>query len=64
MTQLTVEDISLRFGGVKTLLGVSFAATPGEVLAIISTHGAGKTTPLNAISGVHRPYRRRKRWPS
>ena len=57
MTQLTVEDVSLRFGGVQALLDVSFAAAPGEILAVIGPNGAGKTSLLNAISGVHRPYR-------
>ncbi len=59
MTQLAVDDVSLRFGGVQALLGVSFAVPPGEILAIIGPNGAGKTTLLNAISGVYRPYRGR-----
>ncbi len=59
MAQLAVDDVSLRFGGVQALLDVSFAAPPGEILAIIGPNGAGKTTLLNAISGVYRPHRGR-----
>ncbi len=59
MAQLAVENVSLHFGGVQALAGVSFATVPGEILAIIGPNGAGKTSLLNAISGVYRPQRGR-----
>ena len=59
MPQLSVEDVSLAFGGVQALAGVSCAVERGEILAIIGPNGAGKTSLLNTISGVYRPSRGR-----
>ena len=53
--QLTVHDISLRFGGVAALSRVSLEVRQGEILAIIGPNGAGKTSLLNSISGLYRP---------
>lgn len=52
---LEVRDVSLRFGGVHALDGVSFTAAPGEVLSIIGPNGAGKSSILNCISGFYKP---------
>ncbi|MEE9419149.1 MAG: ABC transporter ATP-binding protein [Desulfatiglandaceae bacterium] len=52
---LRVEDISITFGGLKALNGVSLEVYPGEVMAIIGPNGAGKTTMLNVINGVYTP---------
>jgi branched-chain amino acid transport system ATP-binding protein len=52
---LTVHDVSMRFGGVLALDGVSFTALAGDVLGVIGPNGAGKTTLFNVISGVQRP---------
>jgi branched-chain amino acid transport system ATP-binding protein len=52
---LRVEDISISFGGLKALNGVSFEVYPGEIVAIIGPNGAGKTTMLNVINGVYTP---------
>jgi len=54
-TLLQVEDISLSFGGVKALQGVSFNVEAGEVFSIIGPNGAGKTSMLNCISGRYHP---------
>jgi branched-chain amino acid transport system ATP-binding protein len=56
---LRVEDLSLAFGGLKVLEGVSFEARPGELLALIGPNGAGKTSILNCICGIYRPSRGR-----
>jgi len=52
---LRVEDVTVRFGGVVALDGVTFEAQPGEVLGVIGPNGAGKTTLFNVISGLQRP---------
>ena len=52
---LEVENVSLRFGGVKAIRDVSFEIRTGEVLAIIGPNGAGKTSMLNCINGFYHP---------
>ena len=52
---LAVENVSLRFGGVKALTDVSFDIRKGEVRAIIGPNGAGKTSMLNCINGFYHP---------
>jgi len=56
---LRVEDLSLAFGGLQVLEGVSFEARRGELLALIGPNGAGKTSILNCICGIYRPSRGR-----
>lgn len=52
---LAVENVSLRFGGVKALTNVSFDVRAGEIRAVIGPNGAGKTSMLNCINGFYRP---------
>ena len=52
---LTVEEISLSFGGVRALQGVSFDVREHEIRAIIGPNGAGKSSMLNVINGVYHP---------
>lgn len=52
---LSVENVSLRFGGTAALSNVSFNVLAGEIRAIIGPNGAGKTSMLNCISGFYRP---------
>ncbi len=52
---LTVNDVSLSFGGVKALDRMSFDVTRGEIHALIGPNGAGKSTILNCICGYYRP---------
>ena len=52
---LSVEDVSLSFGGVKALQDVSFDVREHEVRAIIGPNGAGKSSMLNVINGVYHP---------
>ncbi|HXV94517.1 MAG TPA: ABC transporter ATP-binding protein [Pseudonocardia sp.] len=52
---LVVEGLTLRFGGVTALDGVSFTVAPGELFAVIGPNGAGKTSIFNCLNGVYRP---------
>ncbi len=52
---LKVEDITLRFGGVRALDGVSFHVEERELFAVIGPNGAGKTSIFNCLNGVYRP---------
>ncbi len=56
---LQVEDLSLRFGGVVALKGVSFSIERGTITSIIGPNGAGKTTIFNCISRLYPPDRGR-----
>jgi len=52
---LSVENVSLSFGGVKAVSDVSFDIRKGEIRAIIGPNGAGKTSMLNIINGFYQP---------
>jgi branched-chain amino acid transport system ATP-binding protein len=52
---LSVENVSLAFGGVKALQDVSFDVREHEIRAIIGPNGAGKSSMLNVINGVYHP---------
>jgi branched-chain amino acid transport system ATP-binding protein len=52
---LSVENVSLSFGGVKAVSNISFDVRKGEIRAIIGPNGAGKTSMLNIINGFYHP---------
>ena len=52
---LDVQNISLRFGGVKALTDISFDVREHEIRSIIGPNGAGKSSMLNCINGVYTP---------
>ena len=57
---LSIENVSLTFGGVRAIRDVSFDIKKGEVRAIIGPNGAGKTSMLNVINGFYQPRDGRK----
>jgi branched-chain amino acid transport system ATP-binding protein len=52
---LTVEHLTMRFGGLVAIHDLSFEARRGEITALIGPNGAGKTTVFNCITGFYRP---------
>ncbi len=52
---LSLENVSLQFGGLKALDDVSFEVREGEILGLIGPNGAGKTTCFNVMTGVYHP---------
>lgn len=52
---LTLESITVQFGGVTALIDVNFVLAEGELLGLIGPNGAGKTTLLRVVTGVVRP---------
>ncbi len=52
MALLVVDDIRTRYGSIEALKGVSLAVDEGEVVTLIGSNGAGKSTTLRSISGL------------
>lgn len=54
-TLVSVDDVTVQFGGLKAMDSVSFDIKRGEILGLIGPNGAGKTTCFNAMTGVYAP---------
>ena len=52
---LEVENLSVHYGAIRALKGVSFRVAAGEVVALIGANGAGKSTALRTLSGLMCP---------
>jgi branched-chain amino acid transport system ATP-binding protein len=52
---LTIEDLHVSYGNIAAVHGVSLKVKPGEIVALIGSNGAGKSTTLRTISGLLRP---------
>lgn len=52
---LKVEDLSVNYGVIQAVKGVSFEVNEGEIVSLIGANGAGKTTILKTISGLLKP---------
>jgi branched-chain amino acid transport system ATP-binding protein len=52
---LKFDDVTVHYGAIEAIHGVSFDVKKGEILTLIGANGAGKTTTLRAISGLVRP---------
>ncbi|MDZ7676171.1 MAG: ATP-binding cassette domain-containing protein [Acidimicrobiales bacterium] len=48
-----VSDLWVHYDGAEAVRGISFSVEPGEVVALVGANGAGKTTVLRAITGLH-----------
>jgi len=55
MTTLSIENVTLTFGGLNALSEVNMTIEPGLITSIIGPNGAGKTSILNCISGFYHP---------
>src|ERR687898_570422 len=55
MALLSVRDVTLRFGGIVALDGVSFDVEEGQISGLIGPNGAGKTTAFNVIPRLYKP---------
>jgi branched-chain amino acid transport system permease protein len=53
--ELTLEQVTLTFGGVRAINGLDLKITPSQVHGLIGPNGSGKTTTLNVISGYYAP---------
>jgi len=52
---LVLEDINVYYGAIHALKGISFEVNKGEIVTLIGSNGAGKSTSLRTISGLIRP---------
>jgi branched-chain amino acid transport system ATP-binding protein len=52
---LEVQNVTVRFGGILALNGVSFDIRPGQIVGLIGPNGAGKTTLFNCLSRLYEP---------
>ncbi len=53
MAMLEVKDLQVYYGMIQAIKGISFEVNQGEVIALIGANGAGKTTILHTITGLH-----------
>ena len=53
---LDINQVTVRFGGIVALDGVSFSVNEGQIAGLIGPNGAGKTTLFNCVSGLYRPH--------
>ncbi len=55
MLALEIKDLSIHFGGIQALNGVTFKVEENQLFGLIGPNGAGKTTILNIINGIYQP---------
>ena len=52
---LHMQDITMQFGGVVAVNGLTLDVNQGEIVALIGPNGAGKTTAFNCVTGIYEP---------
>lgn len=52
---LTIDDLHVYYGNIAAVKGISLAVRPGEIVTLIGSNGAGKSTTLRTVSGLLRP---------
>jgi branched-chain amino acid transport system ATP-binding protein len=55
MSLLAISNLSIAYGGIKAVKGISLNVEEGELVTLIGANGAGKTTTLNALGGLLTP---------
>ena len=55
MSQLSADNVSVAFAGLKALSGVNLVIRPGQITGLIGPNGAGKTTLVNVLTGFQAP---------
>ena len=63
VVMLTVENLDVFYGDAQALDGVSLEVEEGAIVAIVGANGAGKTSLIRTIAGMHRPARGPHRLP-
>ena len=53
---LKVNDLTVRYGMIEAIKGISFEVQDGQIVTLIGANGAGKTTTMHTISGLIQPY--------
>jgi branched-chain amino acid transport system ATP-binding protein len=53
MALLQVDNLTVRFGGLRAVHDFSLKIEPGQIRGLIGPNGAGKTTVFNLITGIH-----------
>ena len=52
---LEIKDLSVSYGGIRAVKGISFEVPEGEVVTLIGANGAGKSSTLRSIVGLEKP---------
>jgi branched-chain amino acid transport system ATP-binding protein len=52
---LKVDNLEVAYGNIKAIKGISLEVNQGEIVTLIGSNGAGKSTTLRAISGILKP---------
>ncbi len=55
MSLLEIDNVSMRFGGITAVSGLTLNVEPGQITSVIGPNGAGKTTVFNVVTGIYAP---------